>query len=181
MFYIITTLLLLAGAGFYVYKKRHNDKVTELLNCTYDDVKCIKYQYRGKKYLYLTTKQDEDIVTIEKEIDITNPEKDKIPETDYKYIVVNIKENESDHEIILDEPKLLYAFIGPANTYYFAFDKNFNDKLTKFMFYLFETEQGALTYGHLSALLDPNIYFNIKTKIQQFRKSENVMMTWQIK
>jgi hypothetical protein len=161
---------IIAGFGYYYYKNRYNDEAIELLTFVYDNLKCIKYQYRGKKYIYLTNKMEDDIQKIQKEIDPTNTDKDKIPQTECKYIMLKIKEKTNDeyHEIILNQDKLLYSFIGPANTYYFAFDNQFNNKLTKFMNYLFQTQEGSLIYGRFSTLFPPEKYFELKSKINQF-------------
>ena len=185
---IITSII--CGLGYYYYKKRYNDIITELLtvNCNSNsnlnsnskEIKCIKYQYRSKKYIYLTDKLDTNIEVIRKEIDVNNTDKDKIPETEYKYIILKIIEKNTNqvHEIIIDEPKLLFAFIGPANSYYFAFDKNFNTKFTIFMTYLFTTEEGALTYGRLSYLLNPEKYFKIKSTLTEFKKNGDCELEW---
>ncbi len=89
--------------------------------------------------------------------------------------MLNIKEKNSEiaYNIILNDEKLLYAFVGPANTYYFAFDTKFNVKLTKFMNYLFQTDAGSLTYGHISTLLPPEKYFQIKSSINKFKKEDH--------
>jgi hypothetical protein len=174
---IIGSLILafVGGLGYYYYKNRYNDEATELLTFVHDDLKCIKYQYRGKKYIYLTNKMEDDIQKIQKEIDPSNTEKDKLPQTECKNIMLKIKEKNSEIEynIVLDDQKLLYAFIGPSNTYYFAFDNKFNIKLTKFMNYLFQTDEGALTYGHISTLLPPEKYFQIRLSINKFKKEDH--------
>ena len=83
----------------------------------------------------------------------------------FSYFKILINTEDENHEIILDQSNLLYALIGPVNTYYFAFDTEFNSKLTKFMNYLFFDVKGSLIYGHFSALLEPEKYFTTKTKI----------------
>ena len=213
------------GVGTYYYLNRYNDDVNELLTFVHNDMKCIKYLYRGKKYIFMTFDLECDINTIQKEIDVNSTEKDKVPEVDYKYfktvittphqcsiynVIDDVTDNktscknnctdcilcescnkctvESTHEILLEASKLLYAFIGPSNTYYFAFDKDFNKKLTIFMNYLFEDEQnkfvnlsdnsnGALTYGRFSALLEPEKYFDFKAKINMLKKN-NSQVEW---
>jgi hypothetical protein len=155
----------LIGSLIYHYYFRYNDSVSELLNFTIDDLKCIKYKYRGRKYIYLTHKLNDDINTIQKEIDVNSSEKDKLPESEFKYFKILINTEDENNEIILDQPDLFYALIGPVNTYYFAFDTEFNSKLTKFMNYLFFDVKGSLMYGHFSALLEPEKYFTTKTKI----------------
>ena len=42
------------SAGIYYYLNRYTDEVTVLLTFTHNGIKCIKYLYRGKKYIYLT-------------------------------------------------------------------------------------------------------------------------------
>jgi hypothetical protein len=175
--------ILISGLGYYYFNKnRYNDEVVELLNVVFDGVKCIKYQYRGQKYIYLTELMDEDIVKIQSEIDPANTFKDTLPEIDYKYIILRLKEKNTgqEHEIILDEMNFLYALVGPANTYYFAFDTRFNEKLTKFMNYLFETEEGSLTYGRMSALLNPEKYFKLKSRITDIKQSGDYELEWKI-
>ena len=228
------------GAGVYYYLNRYNDNVVELLTFIHNDVKFIKYLYRGKKYIFMTYDLDCDINTIQKEIDVNSTEKDKIPDIDYKYFKViittpceccnscdkeniyfvnNIEGNNKSvcdncecnkstenncteiskkkcddmvYEILLDAPKLLYSFVGPANTYYFAFDKDFNKKLTIFMNYLFQDNQviniensqelkhdGTLTYGRFSALFEPEKYFDFKVKINDVKKI-NSSVEWSI-
>ena len=213
------------GAGIYYYLNRYTDEVIELMTFIHNNMKCIKYLYRGKKYIFMTYDLECDINTIQKEIDINSTEKDKIPEVDYKYfkliittphickkICINNNVNDIDdieevkcdklnctdcicknceediiYELLLEAPKLLYAFIGPANTYYFAFDKDFNKKLTIFMNYLFEDEKiihnknhdGTLTYGRFSALLEPEKYFDFKAKINCVKKT-NSYFEWSI-
>ncbi len=176
-------VVMMAGVGFYYYNKnRFNDEVVELLCVVHDGLKCIKYQYRGKKYIYLTENMEDDINKIQSEIDPKNADKDKTPEIDYKYITVNIKEKNSseEHEIILDEMKFIYSLVGPANTYYFAFDTKFNQKLTKFMTYLFESDEGALTYGRMSALLSPEKYFKLKSHISDIKQNGDYNLEWKI-
>lgn len=175
--------IIVGGLSYYYYNKnRYNDEVIELLCVVYDGVKSIKYQYRGNKYIYLTDIMEDDINKIQKEIDLTNTDKDKLPEIDYKYIIINIKEKTTgeEHEIILDEMKFVYALVGPVNTYYFAFDTKFNEKLTKFMTYLFQTEEGALTYGRMSALLSPEKYFKVKSRLAEIKQSGEYNLEWKI-
>jgi hypothetical protein len=175
--------LSVSGLSYYYYNKnKYNDEVLELLSVIYDGVKIIKYQYRGNKYIYLTQNTEDDITNIQKEIDPTNTNKDKLPEIDFKYIVMNIKEKntEEEHEIILDEIKFVYALVGPTNTYYFAFDNKFNEKLTKFMTYLFETEEGSLIYGRISALLSPEKYFKIKSNLVDIKQRGECDIVWKI-
>ena len=76
--------------------------------------------------------------------------------------------------------KFIYALVGPANTYYFAFDTKFNEKLTKFMTYLFETEEGSLTYGRMSALLNPEKYFKLKSRLTEIKQNGDYDMIWRI-
>ena len=213
----ITTITMSLGVYYYLY--RYNDNVNELLTFTHNNMKCIKYLYRGNKYIYMTYDLEADITSIQKEIDINSSEKDKLPIVDYKYFKViittphmsnnnlnnNIEENdneyfncennlecedtnykeESVHELLLEAPKLLYSFIGPSNTYYFAFDKDFNKKLTIFMNYLFEDEkvsdnknnEGVLIYSRFSALLEPEKYFDFKVKINSVKKN-NSYVNW---
>jgi hypothetical protein len=125
---------------------------------------------------------EEDIAKIQTEIDPSNTYKDTLPDIDYKYIIVNIKEKNTgdEHEIILDEMKFIYALVGPANTYYFAFDTKFDQKLTKFMTYLFETEEGSLTYGRMSALLSPEKYFKLKSRLTDIKQNGDYDMIWKI-
>jgi hypothetical protein len=178
-----TGTMLIGGISYYYYNKnRYNDEVVELLCVVHDGVKCIKYQYRGKKYIYLTDIMEEDIAKIQTEIDPANTDKDKLPEIDYKYITLHIKEKntEEEHEIILDDMKFIYSLVGPANTYYFAFDTKFNEKLTKFMSYLFETEEGALTYGRMSALLNPEKYFKLKSRLVDIKQNGEYSLEWKI-
>jgi hypothetical protein len=192
--------LLISGLTYYWYTHRYNDDIIELLTLTYNDIKCIKYYYRGKKYIFLTENLDDDIKRLEREIDIKNPEKDKKPETDYKYIKAKIfiknkckcdekcvfnKEienyEEKLEEVLFEEPNLLYSFIGPANSYYFAFDVEYYKKLTKFMNFLFETEEGTLIYGRFSALLSPQRYFEIKNKLIKYKTDFNVKkIEWEL-
>ena len=182
IFGFVSTIII-GGIGYFYYNKnRFNDEVVELLCIIHDGMKCIKYEYRGKKYIYLTENMAEDITKIQKEIDPTNKDKDKLPEIDFKHIVVKIKEKKSDeeHEIILDEMNFVYALVGPTNTYYFAFDTKFNEKLTKFMTYLFETDEGALTYGRMSALLSPEKYFKLKSHLANIKQSEEYDLEWKI-
>jgi hypothetical protein len=225
--YILTGLTVVSSisAGIYYYLNRYTDEVTELMTFIHNDIKTIKYMYRGKKYIYMTYNLEDNIGTIQKEIDINSTEKDNIPEVDYKYFkliittpsdcnkqcknksesVQNIEEcdncecdncdcdiadcdncessTDNVHELLLEAPKLIYAFVGPANTYYFAFDKDFNKKLTTFMNYLFEDDkqnnktddkhEGALTYGRFSALLEPEKYFDFKAKINVLKKNNS--------
>jgi hypothetical protein len=42
------------------------------------------------------------------------------------------------------------------------------------MNFLFETEEGLLVYGRFSALLNPQKYFDIKSKIIEIKKKNNV-------
>ncbi len=76
--------------------------------------------------------------------------------------------------------KFIYALVGPANTYYFAFDTRFNQKLTQFMNYLFETEEGSLTYGRISTLLSPEKYFKLKSRLADIKQNENIELDWKI-
>ena len=175
--------IIVGGISYYYYNKnRYNDEVIELLCVVHDGVKCIKYEYRGQKYIYLTEDMKEDLITIQKEIDPANSDKDKLPEIDYKYIILNIKEKSTkqEHQVILDEMNFIYALVGPANTYYFAFDTRFNEKLTKFMTYLFETEEGSLTYGRMSALLSPEKYFKVKSHLADIKQSGEYELEWKI-
>lgn len=192
---------LLGGLTYYYYKNRYNDDIIELLNITHNDIKCIKYFYRGNKYIFLTENLEDNISRLEKEIDPTNPDKDKKPEVEYKYIKVKIFiENKECHkvcgkdcdcdcdyddveikEIQIEEPKLLYSLIGPANSFYFAFDVDYYKKLTKFMNYLFETEEGTLIYGRFSMLLSPQKYFDIKSKLIELKKNNYVTkIEWEL-
>ena len=59
----IISSLIICGVSYYYYN-RYNDIVTELLSVTYNNLKCIKYSYRGKKYLYLTYNLNDTIDTI---------------------------------------------------------------------------------------------------------------------
>lgn len=183
MWYILFSLGLVGLVSGYVYNKyfRYNDHVSELINFEHDNLKCIKYQYRGKKYIYLTNKQNENIEWLQKEIDVKSTEKDNVPETYFKYFKINVSSSDNDekYEIVFDKPDLLYAFIGPANTYYFAFDTEFNKKLTQFMNYLFFNNDGIVMYGHFSALLEPKNYFEIKNKIDLVKK-DNSIIEWSI-
>ena len=214
---------------YYYYKNRYNDDIIELLNITHNDIKCIKYYYRGNKYIFLTENLEDDITRLEKEIDSTNQDKDKKPEIEYKYIKIKIfiENNKCDKncdkncdkqcdkncdkqcdkncdkqcdkdcdkqcdkqcdnvvveikEIQIEEPKLLYSLIGPANSFYFAFDVDYYKKLTKFMNFLFETEEGTLIYGRFSMLLSPQKYFDIKSKLIEFKKNNNVKkIEWEL-
>lgn len=203
----ICVTALIGGVSYYFYKNRYNDEIIELLNIVHNDIKCIKYYYRGNKYIFLTENLDDNIKRLEKEIDPTNPDKDKKPEMEYKYIKVKLYINNTDktdktnldktdldntdktdldntdldntenteeekyEEITIEELKLLYALIGPANSFYFAFDVDYYKKLTKFMNFLFETEEGMLLYGRFSALLNPHKYFDIKSKIIEIKKN----------
>jgi len=178
--------------GIYYFQNIYNDDVTELLSFEYNNMKCIKYMYRGKKFIYMTHNLEDTIDTIQKQIDLNSTEKDNLPEIDYKYFKViittpnnqdestinesTINESTTD-ELMLDAPKLLYSFVGPANTYYFAFDTNFNKKLTLFMNYLFTCESGSIIYGRFSALLEPDKYFDLKTKINMIKK-DNSNIEW---
>jgi hypothetical protein len=176
-----TSAVLVGLYTYYYYFNRYNDEVIELFTIVHDDLKCIKYQYRGKKYIYLTNEMEHDITYIQQEINPDEPNKDKKPVTDYKNITLILnKENENPCEININDDKFIYSFIGPSNTYYFAFDTLFNDKLTKFMNYLFLTEEGSLTYGRLSALLPPEKYFDIKTKITEINKNNDYHLEWKI-
>ncbi len=176
MWYILLSIIFgLSGVAYYYYKNRYNDEVTELFSVVYEDLKCIKYQYRGKKYLYLTNNMNDDIVKIQKEIDPMNTDKDKRPDFNYKSLIFKVINTITSEEIMIEKIKaesLIYSFVGPANTYYFAFDTVFYDKLTKFMNYLFFTEEGSITYGRISSLLQPEIYFDIKNKINQIIDNE---------
>jgi len=183
MLYILFGLTCVSLFAGYVYNKyfRYDDHVTELINLHHDNLTCIKYKYRGKKYLYLTYKMNENINWLQKEIDINSTEKDKIPKTDFKCFKIQISYPDSDekYDIIIEQPNLLYAFIGPSNTYYFAFDSDFNKKLTQFMNYLFFDQGGVVMYGHFSTLLEPEKYFEIKHKIDLVKK-ENAQIEWSI-
>mgnify|MGYP003351708268 FL=1 len=135
--------------------------------------------------IYLTENLEDNITRLEKEIDPTNPDKDKKPEVEYKYIKVkvfieDISQNRCE-EIQIEEPKLLYSLIGPANSFYFAFDVDYYKKLTKFMNFLFETEEGTLIYGRFSVLLNPQKYFDIKSKLLELKKNNNVTkIEWEL-
>ena len=192
MWYILFSLTCIGIAAGCIYNKyfRYNDHVTELINFQHDNLKCIKYKYRGKKYIYLTNKMNEDIEWLQKEIDVNSTEKDKIPEIDFKYFKIQISYQNTDdtddtddkdekYDITIEQPNLLYAFVGPSNTYYFAFDTDFNKKLTQFMNYLFFDSAGIVMYGHFSALLEPEKYFEIKNKIDQVKK-DNSIIEWSI-
>ena len=191
--------ILFGGGTYYWYTHRYNDDITELLSIIHNDIKCIKYYYRGNKYIFLTENLDDDIKRLEREVDINNPDKDKKPETDYKYMKAKIYfENKSEQteqteqteqieqieqidELLFEEDKLLYSFIGPANSYYFAFDVDYYKKLTKFMNFLFETEEGTLIYGRFSALLSPQRYFEIKNKLVHYKHEYNVKkIEWEL-
>lgn len=182
----ISVSLITAGLTYYWYTHRYNDEITELLTIKYNDFKCIKYYYRGNKYIFLTENLEDNIKRLEKEIDVTNPDKDKKPETDYKYIKAKIfintdSENDQIEEVLFEEDKLLYSFIGPANSFYFAFDVDYYKKLTKFMNYLFETDEGMLIYGRFSALLSPQRYFEIKNKLIHYKTEYNVKkIEWEL-
>ena len=193
---------IIVGLSYYWYTHRYNDDITELLTITHDKIKCIKYFYRGKKYIYLTQNLNDDIKRLEKEIDITNTDKDTLPETDYKYIkaklYVSHKKNKAEtteenkaetteekndwiEEVLFEEPKLLYSFVGPANSFYFAFDVNYYKKLTQFMNFLFETDEGTLIYGRFSALLSPQRYFEIKNKLIYYKQEYDVKkIEWEL-
>ncbi len=153
---------------YYWHKNKYDDVVVELFTVVHDDLKCIKYQYRGKKYLYLTYDMCDDINRIQKEIHPINSENDKQPVPNYKDIMATIKLGTESCYLSIDAKKMIYSFIGPPNTYYFAFDTKFYEKMTKFMNYLFLTNEGAITYGRLSSLLHPDVYFNIKNRIREF-------------
>lgn len=172
MWYIISAILLGLSSLYYFYRNRFNDEAIELFSVIYNDVKCIKYQYRGKKYLYLTYDTNDDMIKIQKEIDPTNPDKDKRPDFNYKNISFTVNLENESIEYNFSAENLIYSFVGPANTYYFAFDTKFYDKLNKFMKYLLFTEEGSITYGRLSSLLKPETYFEIKTKISQYKENK---------
>ena len=232
----VVSSLIICSISYYYYFRNNNDNVSELFSIEYNNIKCIKYNYRGRKYLYLTDIMTDTIETIQNEIDPANTDKDKKQELDYKHIKLTIKLNtskeetskeettkeettkeetskeetskeettkeettkeetskeeiskeetskeESDkyqiYEILLDEPNFMTAFAGPANTYYFAFDTKFNEKLTIFMTYLFETEAGALTYGRVSDLLNPEQYFKLKSKLINFKNTGDYTLEW---
>jgi len=179
LFYYLFPLSVVVGG--YVYHKyfRYNDHVTELLSFTFEDLKCIKYQYRGKKYVYLTNNDKQDINWIQNEIDVNSNEKDKLPSYDFNKLKIQIINSSESQEILLEQQTLLYAFMGPSNTYYFAFDSEFNSKLTKFMNYLFYNNDGIIMYGHFSALLEPQKYFEIKTKIDTL-KNDSSKIEWSL-
>lgn len=172
MWYIISGILLGILSLYYFYRNRFNDEAIELFSVIHNDVKCIKYQYRGKKYLYLTYDMNDDMIKIQKEIDPTNPDKDKRPDFNYKNISFIVNSENEPIEYNFSAENLIYSFVGPANTYYFAFDTKFYDKLNKFMKYLLFTEDGSITYGRLSSLLKPETYFEIKTKISQYKENK---------
>jgi len=172
MWYIISAILLGLSSLYYFYKNRFNDEAIELFSVIHNDVKCIKYQYRGKKYLYLTYDMNDDMIKIQKEIDPTNPDKDKRPDFNYKNISFTVNLENEFVEYSFSAENLIYSFVGPGNTYYFAFDTKFYDKLNKFMKYLLFTEEGSITYGRLSSLLKPETYFEIKTKISQYKENK---------
>ncbi len=175
--FILTTVI--GGSVYYYYSNKYNDEVTELLTLVHDNIKCIKYQYRGRKYIYLTTNMTDDVATIQKEVDPSNPEKDKLPEIEYKYITARLldEDNECVHQIDIPESRFIYSLVGPANTYYFAFDKDFNNKFTVFMNYLFN-ETGSLHYGRFSALLTPENYFDHKIMIADKQKDKKYKVEW---
>jgi hypothetical protein len=183
MFEIVGAFLLTAviGGSFYYlyYTNQYNDEVTELLTLVHENVKCIKYQYRGRKYIYLTYDMAADISTIQKEIDPSNPEKDKLPISDYKNITARFldENNECVYQFDIIESKFIYALMGPANTYYFAFDKDFNDKFTVFMNFIFN-ENSSIHYGRFSALLTPNNYFDHKVIITNKQKEKTYKVEW---
>jgi hypothetical protein len=81
---------LIGGISYYFYKNRYNDEIIELLNIVHNDIKCIKYYYRGYKYIFLTENLNDDIKRLEREIDSTNPDKDKRPEVEYKCIKIKL-------------------------------------------------------------------------------------------
>jgi hypothetical protein len=182
----VSASLIITGLTYYWYTHRYNDEITELLTINHNDFKCIKYYYRGNKYIYLTENLEDGIKRLEKEIDVTNTDKDKKPETDYKYIkakiYINLDDNtEQIEEVLFEEDKLLYSFIGPANSFYFAFDVDYYKKLTKFMNYLFETDEGTLIYGRFSALLSPQRYFEIKNKLIHYKTEHKVKkIEWEL-
>ena len=68
--------IIVGGISYYYYKNKYNDQVIELLSVVHNDLKIIKYQYRGQKYIYLTDILEEDINKIQTEIDPANTEKD---------------------------------------------------------------------------------------------------------
>ncbi len=183
MFEILGAFLLTAaisgGIYYLYYTNQYNDEVTELFTLVHDNVKCIKYQYRGRKYIYLTNNMADDILTIQKEIDPSNPEKDKLPVSDYKNITARFldENNECDHKFDIIEPKFIYALMGPANTYYFAFDKYFNNKFTIFMNFIFD-EHSSLHYGRFSTLLSPDNYFDHKAIILNKQKEKTYKVEW---
>jgi len=172
MWYILSAFLIGLSSLYYFYRNRFNDEATELFSVVYEDLKCIKYQYRGKKYLYLTYDMNDDISKIQKEIDPNNSDKDKKPDINYKNILFAINLENKFIEYGFYAENLIYSFVGPANTYYFAFDTKFYEKLNKFMYYLLFTEEGSVTYGRLSSLLKPETYFEIKNKISQYKENK---------
>ena len=99
----VSASLIIAGLTYYWYTHRYNDEITELLTIKHNDFKCIKYYYRGNKYIYLTENLEDGIKRLEKEIDVTNTDKDKKPETDYKYIKAKIYINLDDNTEQIEE------------------------------------------------------------------------------
>lgn len=178
-YFLGTSIALLMGV-VYMYYYRYTDNITELFTHDYNTVRCIKYYYRGKKYIYLTDNMTMTIDKIKKEFDLTSTEKDKKPPTDYKCILVKLSDDDYSDEIRFNQESFMYSLIGPANTYYFAFDTKFNDKFTLFMNHLFDSDEGALAYAHFSALLPPNKYFEIKNKLSEVKKDyPNVKVSWE--
>lgn len=178
-----SSFTLVVGVLSYLYYYRYTDNVTELFTHDYNNIRCIKYYYRGKKYIYLTDNMSLTIDNIVKEFDLNSSEKDKLPPTNYKCIIVKISDlnNNYNDEIRFEQDSFMYALIGPANTYYFAFDTKFNNKLTLFMNHLFDSDEGSLAYAHFSALLPPQKYFEIKNKLIEIKKEHpEVSITWEL-
>lgn len=183
MEYILGTgLALLIGIVSYLYYYRYTDNVTELFTYDYNNIRCIKYHYRGKKYIYLTDDLSATINYIIKELDLNSTEKDKLPPTNYKNILIKLSDsNNYNNEITFEQDSFMYALMGPANTYYFAFDTKFNNKFTVFMNHLFDSDDGALAYGHFSALLPPQKYFEIKNKLTEIKAEHpNLNIEWEL-
>jgi hypothetical protein len=165
-----TCFALLVGGLSYLYYYRYTDVLTELFTYDYNNVRCIKYHYRGKKYIYLTDNLTDTINVINKELDLNSTEKDKPPATNFKCILIKLTDGDYSEELRYDYMPFIYSLMGPANTYYFAFDTKFNNKLTVFMNHMFDSDEGALVYGRFSALLSPQKYFEIKNKLNEIKK-----------
>ena len=175
--------LIMVSYSFYKYISMfnitHTKSPIELSSEIIDDVKCVKYEHKNKKYVYLTHDMTDNMDVIHKKIlqhNINSRDKQYRTPTNIEILIVDSKsDNTIKHSIVLDDVNFISSISGPSDTHCIYSDAEFNNKLTKLMNHLFILKEGILSYGRLSFLLPPNKYFEIKSQINKLKKDHDIV------